>query len=156
MGYTQAVFNWWYAMTSSNARTKWTVMLSTLLLAGTVYGQESRGAAERSTMDTISFKAMGQEALAETVIEGGLVPIDDNRPEPGTGPLADNYSPFADPMMMPLDDARAGFNRFSLNVEINYQNPKSIPGIEFGNSYNMAPLPSNRTYDFYEFSTTER
>lgn len=142
-------------MTTFFSRTAVAVMLSMLMLAGVVHSQGQRTVPERSTVDTIPFKPMDQAALADTVIEGGLAPIDGSAPATGN-PLAENFSPFTDPSVLPLDDTRSGFNRFSLNVEINYQDPKNIPGIEFGNSYNMAPLPSNRTYDFYEFTTTER
>lgn len=109
---------------------------------------------ERSTVDTIPLQSLDQEAMAGAVIEGGLAPGASTRSESDT--LTEDFSPFFDPLLIPVDDNRTGANRFPLEVDIRYQDPKNIPGIEFGRSYNIAPPLPNRTYDFFESRTTER
>ena len=110
---------------------------------------------ERSTVDTIPLQSLGQEALGEAAIEGGLATTASGRPQPPR-PQGEEFSAFTDPLAFTVDDGRAGRARVPLNVEINYQDPKSIPGIQFDPAYYIAPLPANRTYDYYDFNTTER
>jgi hypothetical protein len=136
-----------------------TLSVAALALPVLAQAQASSGSAltleERSTVETIPLQSMGQQALSNTVIEGGLAPSASGRPPPPS-PTSENFSPFTDPLLLNIGENRTSANRFPLNFEIQYQHPKNIPGIEFGRSYNIAPQPPNRTYDYYQFNTIER
>lgn len=106
---------------------------------------------ERSTVDTIPFRSMEEESLANTVIEGGLeapaagVPV-----QPRTD---DDF--YLDPLALQPRDSRTDLGRSEIPVEFRFSNPKVIPGQSHGNNYVIRP-PENRTYDTFNLNTTER
>ncbi|KMQ76771.1 hypothetical protein [Marinobacter subterrani] len=106
---------------------------------------------ERSTIDTIPLRSIEEEALANTVIEGGLaapaagVPV-----RPRTG---DDY--YLDPLALQPGDSRTDLGRSEIPVEFRFSNPKSIPGQTHSNNYVIRP-PQNRTYDTLNINMSER
>lgn len=99
---------------------------------------------ERSTMHTIPFQSLDQDALSNTVIEGGLAaPAAGVPARPVTQPDEDY---FLDPLALQPRDERTDLGRHEIPAEIRFSNPKSIPGQSFGNNYVIRP-PENRTYD---------
>lgn len=106
---------------------------------------------ERSTLDTIPFRSMEEESLANTVIEGGLeapaagVPVQPRTDE-------DFY---LDPLALQPRDPRTDLGRSEIPVEFRFSNPKSIPGQTHGNNYIIRP-PTNRNYGAFNTTTTER
>lgn len=130
------------------------VALSPLVSAQT--GEESvDGGAfnyeERSTLETIPFRSMAEESLANTVIEGGLeapaagVPVQPRTDE-------DFY---LDPLALQPRDPRTDLGRNEIPVEFRFSNPKSIPGQTHGDNYIIRP-PTNRNYGAFNTTTTER
>lgn len=106
---------------------------------------------ERSTLDTIPFRSMEEESLANTVIEGGLeapaagVPVQPRTDE-------DFY---LDPLALQPRDPRTDLGRSEIPVEFRFSNPKSIPGQTHGDNYIIRP-PTNRNYGAFNTTTTER
>jgi len=106
---------------------------------------------ERSTIETIPFRSMEEESLANTVIEGGLeapaagVPVQPRTDE-------DFY---LDPLALQPRDARTDLGRSEIPVEFRFSNPKSIPGQTHGDNYIIRP-PTNRNYGAFNTTTTER
>ncbi len=106
---------------------------------------------ERSTLETIPFRSMEEESLANTVIEGGLeapaagVPVQPRTDE-------DFY---LDPLALQPRDPRTDLGRNEIPVEFRFSNPKSIPGQTHGDNYIIRP-PTNRNYGAFNTTTTER
>ncbi|WP_416361305.1 hypothetical protein [Marinobacter sp.] len=106
---------------------------------------------ERTTIDTIPFRSMDEEVLANTVIEGGLaapaagVPVQ-------SGKDADFY---LDPLALQPRDERTDLGRSEIPVDIRFANPKVVPGQTHSNNYVIRP-PQNRTYDALNVNMTER
>lgn len=110
---------------------------------------------ERSTVETISLQSLDRDALADAVIEGGLAPSAAGWAPQNEG-VREQIPALTDPLALTINDDWAGPDHFYLQIDIRYQDPKNVPGIEFGRTYNIAPQPSNRTYDYFESTTTVR
>ena len=126
-----------------------------LLMALPAYAQSDDDAAfeyeERSTIDTIPFRSVAEEELANTVIEGGLA-------APAAGvPVqqATDDDFYLDPLALQPRDPRTDLGRSEIPVEIRFSNPKVIPGQSHGNNYVIRP-PENRTYDTLNTNLTGR
>ena len=126
-----------------------------LLMALPAYAQSEDDAAfeyeERSTIDTIPFRSVAEEELANTVIEGGLA-------APAAGvPVqqATDDDFYLDPLALQPRDPRTDLGRSEIPVEIRFSNPKGIPGQSHGNNYVIRP-PENRTYDTLNTNLTGR
>lgn len=126
-----------------------------LLMALPAYAQSEDDAAfeyeERSTIDTIPFRSVEEEELANTVIEGGLA-------APAAGvPVqqATDDDFYLDPLALQPRDPRTDLGRSEIPVEIRFSNPKVIPGQSHGNNYVIRP-PENRTYDTLNTNLTGR
>lgn len=126
-----------------------------LLMALPAYAQSEDDAAfeyeERSTIDTIPFRSVAEEELANTVIEGGLA-------APAAGvPVqqATDDDFYLDPLALQPRDPRTDLGRSEIPVEIRFSNPKVIPGQSHGNNYVIRP-PENRTYDTLNTNLTGR
>ncbi|QSP96434.1 hypothetical protein LPB19_02855 [Marinobacter salinisoli] len=106
---------------------------------------------ERSTIDTIPFRAVEEEALANTVIEGGLtapaagVPV-----KPAT---EDDF--YLDPLALEPRDRRTDLGRSEVPVEFQFANPKSIPGGTHTTGFQLR-LPQNRTIESQNINMMER
>ncbi|WP_372964197.1 hypothetical protein [Marinobacter sp.] len=106
---------------------------------------------ERSTIHTIPFNSIEEEALANTIIEGGLaapaagVPVQ-------SGKDADFY---LDPLALQPRDERTDLGRSEIPVDIRFENPKVVPGQTHSNNY-LIRQPTNRTYDALNVNMTER
>ncbi|MBY6101535.1 hypothetical protein [Marinobacter nauticus] len=130
-------------------------LLLMLLTALPAYAQSDDDAAfeyeERSTIDTIPFRSVAEEELANTVIEGGLA-------APAAGvPVqqATDDDFYLDPLALQPRDPRTDLGRSEIPVEIRFSNPKVIPGQSHGNNYVIRP-PENRTYDTLNTNLTGR
>ncbi|MGP4845354.1 hypothetical protein ACTXGQ_14545 [Marinobacter sp. 1Y8] len=108
---------------------------------------------ERSTMHTIRFEAMDQDALANTVIEGGLEAPAAGVPARPVTQRDDDY--FLDPLALQPRDERTDLGRNEIPVEIKFSTPRSVPGQTFGNNYVIRP-PENRTYEAQATSLRDR
>lgn len=116
------------------------VLAITVLVPAVVQAQSAESAFEpeqRSTIDTIPFRAIEEEALANTVIEGGL-----EAPAAGV------------PVQAGKDDDFY-LDRSEIPLDIRFSNPKVIPGQTHSNNYVIRP-PENRTYDTFNLNMTER
>ncbi|WP_417568283.1 hypothetical protein [Marinobacter sp.] len=148
--------------TESNARSSLVfagltalLMCPVLALAEETSSADSEGSAfqfeERSTLHTIPLRSIEEEALSNTVIEGGLsapavgVPV---RPR-----TEDDF--YLDPLSLQPGDSRTDLGRSEIPVEFRFSNPKSIPGQTHGNNYVIRP-PENRTYDALNINMTGR
>ncbi|WP_228300895.1 hypothetical protein [Marinobacter lipolyticus] len=106
---------------------------------------------ERSTVETIPFRSIEEETLANTVIEGGLeapaagVPVQPRTDE-------DFY---LDPLALQPRDPRTDLGRYEIPVEFRFSNPKQIPGQTHSNNYMIRP-PENRTYEAQNINMIER
>jgi len=106
---------------------------------------------ERSTIETIRFRSIEEEVLANTIIEGGLeapaagVPVQ-------SGPDDDLL---LDPLALQPRDSRTDLGRSEIPVDIRFSNPKNIPGQTHSNKYTIS-LPANRTYNALNINTTDR
>ncbi|MBW4934806.1 hypothetical protein [Marinobacter sp. F4206] len=106
---------------------------------------------ERSTIHNIPLRSIEEDALANTVIEGGLsapaagVPV-----KPATD---DDF--YLDPLALQPRDSRTDLGRSEIPVEFRFSNPKSIPGQTHSNNYVIRP-PENRNYDALNVNMTER
>jgi len=129
------------------------VLAITVLVPAVVPAQSAESAFEpeqRSTIDTIPFRAIEEEALANTVIEGGL-----EAPAAGVPVQAGKDDDFyLDLAFQPRDD-RTDLGRSEIPVDIRFSNPKVIPGQTHSNNYVIRP-PENRTYDTFNLNMTER
>lgn len=108
---------------------------------------------ERSTLDTTPFKPMGEDSLANTVIEGGL-----EAPAPGVAIKSVQSAKedfYLDPLALQPGDSRTDLGRSEIPVEFRFSNPKVVPGQTFGNNYVIRP-PSNRTYDTFNTNVQGR
>lgn len=119
-------------------------------------GDSAKGAfayEERSTIKTIPFETMDQQAMSSTVIEGGL-----DEPAAGVptrslkGGREDHY---LDPLALQPNDGLSSAERGQIPVEIIYSDPKRIPGQTFSDDYVIRP-PQNRTYEALNTNLTER
>ncbi|HLV77873.1 MAG TPA: hypothetical protein VKY53_08130 [Marinobacter sp.] len=105
----------------------------------------------RSTVETIPFPAIGEDVLAETVIEGGLeapaagVPV-----QPGE---SDDF--YLNPLAFEVRDERADLGRSEIPVDIRFSNPKVVPGQTHSNHYRIRP-PENRSYEALNVNMVER
>ncbi|MGM0768524.1 MAG: hypothetical protein ACQEV6_10895 [Pseudomonadota bacterium] len=114
-------------------------------------GAEAFDYRERSTMETIPFRSIEEETLANTVIEGGLeapaagVPVQPRTDE-------DFY---LDPLALQPRDPRTDLGRYEIPVEFRFSNPKQIPGQTHSNNYMIRP-PENRIYESQNINMIER
>ncbi|KPQ26798.1 MAG: hypothetical protein HLUCCX14_17280 [Marinobacter excellens HL-55] len=124
------------------------VLMPLVFMATTAHGQGTDNNAsafefeQRSTIDTIPFSSIEEEALANTVIEGGL-----EAPAAGIPVQATRDDDFyLDPLALQPRDSRTDLGRYEIPVDIRFSNPKMIPGQSHSNNYSIRP-PENRTYD---------
>lgn len=108
---------------------------------------------ERSTMHTIPFEVMDQDALANTVIEGGLAAPAAGVPARPVSQPEDDY--YLDPLALQPRDERTDLGRNEIPVEIKFSSPRSVPGQTFGTNYVIRP-PENRTYEAQATSLRDR
>lgn len=106
---------------------------------------------QRSTIDTIRFRSIEEEALANTVIEGGLEAPAAGVPVQSTGD--DDF--YLDPLALQPRDSRTDLGRSEIPVEFRFSNPKRVPGQSHSNNYSIRP-PENRSYDSLNVKMTER
>lgn len=106
---------------------------------------------ERSTIDTIPLRSIEEDALANTVVEGGLA-----APAEGVAvkPRSDDDF-YLDPLALQPRDQRTDLGRSEIQVDIRFSNPKSVPGQTHSNNYVIRP-PENRTYDTLNTNLIER
>lgn len=130
------------------------VLAIMVLVPAVVQAQSAESAFEpeqRSTIETIPFRAIEEEALANTVIEGGL-----EAPAAGVPVQAGKDDDFyLDPLAFQPRDDRTDLGRSEIPVDIRFSNPKVIPGQTHSNNYVIRP-PENRTYDTFNLNMTER
>ena len=106
---------------------------------------------ERSTIHNIPLRSIEEDALANTVIEGGLsAPAAGIPVKPATD---DDF--YLDPLALQPRDSRTDLGRSEIPVEFRFSNPKSIPGQTHSNNYVIRP-PENRNYDALNVNMTER
>lgn len=106
---------------------------------------------ERSTIDTIPLRSIEEDALANTVVEGGLVaPAEGVAVKPRS---EDDF--YLDPLALQPRDERTDLGRSEIPVDIRFSNPKSVPGQTHSNNYVIRP-PENRTYDTLNTNLIER
>ncbi|WP_338037985.1 hypothetical protein [Marinobacter salexigens] len=128
-----------------------------LMVAGFASAQTSPGddpvfeVEQRSTLDTIPFRSIAEEALSATVIEGGLAAPAEGVPVQQAG--ADDF--YLDPLALQPGDSRTDLGRSQIPVEFRFSNPKSIPGQTHSNNYQIR-LPENRTYETLNVNMSER
>ncbi len=126
------------------------------LLPATVMAQNDKGDdafqfQERSTIDNIPLRSIEEDALANTVIEGGLV-----APAVGVPVQAGQNDDFyLDPLALQPRDSRTDLGRSEVPVNFIYRDPKSIPGQTHSTNYVIRP-PENRTYDALNVNMTGR
>lgn len=132
-------------------------LLMVLVAAMPAYGQSGDNNAvvfeyeERSTIDTIPFRSIAEEVLANTVIEGGL-----EAPAAGipVQPAKDDDF-YLDPLALQPRDSRTDLGRSEIPVDIRFANPKVVPGQTHSNNYLIRP-PENRSYDALNVNMIER
>ena len=106
---------------------------------------------ERSTIDTIPLRSIEEDALANTVVEGGLAaPAEGVAVKPRS---EDDF--YLDPLALQPRDERTDLGRSEIPVDIRFSNPKSVPGQTHSNNYMIRP-PENRTYDTLNTNLIER
>ncbi|SFM47114.1 hypothetical protein [Marinobacter pelagius] len=106
---------------------------------------------ERSTIDTIPLRSIEEDALANTVVEGGLAaPAEGVAVKPRS---EDDF--YLDPLALQPRDERTDLGRSEIPVDIRFSNPKSVPGQTHSNNYVIRP-PENRTYDTLNTNLIER
>src|SRR5690554_6719432 len=108
------------------------MVLSLGLMSATAHGQSASNATpvfeleQRSTIDTIPFRSIEEEALANTVIEGGL-----EAPAAGVPvQTASDDDFYLDPLALQPRDSRTDLGRSEIPVDIRFSNPKLIPRSE--------------------------
>lgn len=128
-----------------------------LMVAGSASAQTSPGESpvfemeQRSTLETISFRSIAEDALSETVIEGGLAAPAEGVPVQPAG----NDDFYLDPLALQPGDGRTDLGRSEIPVEFRFSTPKSIPGQTHSNNYVIRP-PENRTYEALNVNMTGR
>lgn len=105
---------------------------------------------ERSTVSTIGLTSMEEESLSNTVIEGGLA-----SPAAGVPVAGSDEDFYLDPLSLQPSDGRTDLGRSEIPAEINFTNPKNVPGQIHGNNYSIQ-LPANRSYGAYGTNISER
>ncbi|MFO7528622.1 MAG: hypothetical protein R6W86_07440 [Marinobacter sp.] len=106
---------------------------------------------ERTTIDTIPLRSIEEEALANTVVEGGLAaPVEGVAVKPRS---EDDF--YLDPLALHPRDERTDLGRSEIPVDIRFSNPKSVPGQTHSNTYVIRPS-ANRTYDTLNTNLIER
>jgi hypothetical protein len=127
------------------------------MLAGSAGAQTSSGESpvfeieQRSTLETIPFRSIAEDALSDTVIEGGLAAPAEGVPVQPAG--KDDF--YLDPLALQPGDGRTDLGRSEIPVEFRFSTPKSIPGQTHSNNYVIRP-PENRTYDALNVNMTGR
>ncbi|MGO1461468.1 MAG: hypothetical protein ACTHYN_02345 [Marinobacter sp.] len=106
---------------------------------------------QRSTLETISFRSIAEDALSETVIEGGLAAPAKGVPVQPAG--KDDF--YLDPLALQPGDGRTDLGRSEIPVEFRFSTPKSVPGQTHSNNY-VIRLPENRSYDTLNIDMTGR
>lgn len=96
---------------------------------------------QRSTIDTIPFRSIEEEALANTVIEGGLA-----APAAGVPVQQASDDLYLDPLALQPRDTRIDLGRSEIPVSIRFSDPKAVPGQTHSHNYVIQP-PGNRSYD---------
>lgn len=132
------------------------VALSPLVYAQTNQNTVDGGAfgyEERSTIETIPFRSLKEDFLANTIIEGAL-----EAPAEGVPVRSRTTEEFyLDPLALQPRDRRTDLGRSEIPVEFNFSSPRNIPGQTWGNQYRIAPQPqSNRSYESFSSTTTAR
>lgn len=128
-----------------------------LLGAGSASAQTDPGEAsmfeveQRSTLSTISFRSIAEDALSNTVIEGGLVAPAEGIPVQPAG----NDDFYLDPLALQPGDGRTDLGRSEIPVQFRFSTPKSVPGQTHSNNYVIRP-PENRTYEALNVDMTGR
>lgn len=144
---------------SQSVRYLWVAvaLMPLAFMAATASGQGAgTGAAvfefeQRSTIDTIPFRSIEEDLLANTVIEGGLeapaagVPVQSARD--------DDF--YLDPLALQPRDSRTDLGRSEIPVNIRFSTPKVVPGQTHSNNYSIRP-PENRSYDALNVNMTGR
>lgn len=128
-----------------------------VMVAGSANAQTNPGDSpafemeQRSTLDTISFRSIAEDALSDTVIEGGLAAPAQGVPVQPAG----NDDFYLDPLALQPRDSRTDLGRSEIPVQFRFSTPKSIPGQTHSNNYVIRP-PENRTYDTLNVDMTGR
>lgn len=106
---------------------------------------------ERSTIDSIPLRSIEEDALANTIIEGGLA-----APAAGVPVQAgENDDFYLDPLALQPRDSRTDLGRSEIPVNIIFRDPKSVPGQTHSTDYVIRP-PQNRTYETQNIRMTGR
>lgn len=106
---------------------------------------------ERSTIDNIPLRSIEEDALANTIIEGGLA-----APAAGVPVQAgENDDFYLDPLALQPRDSRTDLGRSEIPVNIIFRDPKSVPGQTHSTNYVIRP-PQNRTYETQNIRMTGR
>lgn len=92
---------------------------------------------DKSTVSTIPFEPMDQQALSSTAIEGGLTTPAEGVPTKPVNQRAVEY--YLDPLALQPDDNHTDLGRHEIPVEIQFSSPKNIPGQTFGSDYVIRP-----------------
>lgn|SRR5690554_881026 len=128
------------------------LMVAGLASAQTLSGENQAFEVEqRSTLETIPFNSIAEDALSDTVIEGGLAAPAEGVPVQQAG--ADDF--YLDPLAIQPGDDRTDLGRSQIPIEFRFSNPKSLPGQTHSNNYVIRP-PENRTYDVLNVNMRER
>ncbi|GGE62143.1 hypothetical protein GCM10011533_13210 [Streptosporangium jomthongense] len=106
---------------------------------------------QRSTLETIPFHSIAEDALSDTVIEGGLAAPAEGVPVQPAG--KDDF--YLDPLALQPRDSRTDLGRSEIPVEFRFSMPKSVPGQTHSNNYVIRP-PENRTYETLNVNMTDR
>lgn len=125
--------------------------------SGVEEGEDGFAYEDRSTVDSIPFLRMEEDSLSRTAIEGGL-----EAPAAGVPVRAatatvrrEKEEFFLDPLTIQPRDGRTDLGRNEIPFQIEFSNPKSVPGSTFGTDYRIQ-LPSNRTYETFNANVQER
>lgn len=128
-----------------------------LMVAGSTSAQTNPGEGpafeveRRSTLKTIQFRSIAEDALSDTVIEGGLAAPAEGVPVQPAG----NDDFYLNPLALQPGDGRTDLGRSEIPVEFRFSTPKSIPGQTHSNNYVIRP-PENRSYDTLNVDMTGR
>lgn len=128
-----------------------------LMVAGSASAQTNPGKSavfeveQRSTLETIPFRSIAEDALSDTVIEGGLAAPAQGVPVQPAG----NDDFYLDPLALQPGDGRTDLGRSEIPVQFRFSTPKSIPGQTHSNNYVIRP-PENRTYEALNVNMTDR
>lgn len=128
-----------------------------LMVAGSASAQAHSGEnpvfeiEQRSTLETIQFRSIAEDALSNTVIEDGLAAPAEGVPVQPAG----NDDFYLDPLALQPGDGRTDLGRSEIPVQFRFSTPKSIPGQTHSNNYVIRP-PENRTYETLNVDMTGR